>query len=42
MFDTGSSIIYALSTRCKKGCPERLSKFDPDNSGTFREYREQR
>lgn len=42
MFDTGSSIAYALSTRCKRGCPERLTKFDPEASGSFVEFTEKR
>lgn len=42
MFDTGSSIAYALSTRCKRGCPERLTKFDPESSGSFVEFTEKR
>ena len=35
MFDTGSSIMYALTSKCKKGCPKRLEKFDPEISSTF-------
>jgi len=42
MFDTGSSIAYALTTRCKKGCPSRLEKFDPELSGTFVDYTDRR
>ena len=42
MFDTGSSIAYALTTRCTKGCPGRLEKFDPELSGTFVDYADRR
>ena len=42
MFDTGSSIAYALSTRCSRGCPARLTKFDPESSSTFEEETEKR
>jgi len=42
MFDTGSSIMYALSSKCKKGCPQRLEKFDPDQSATFVDYGDKR
>ena len=37
MFDTGSSIMYALTSHCSKGCPKRLEKFDPTDSGTYSE-----
>ena len=42
MFDTGSSIAYALTSRCQKGCPARLAKFDPELSGTFIDYPDRR
>lgn len=42
MFDTGSSIMYVMSTKCKRGCPDRLEKFDQDNSGTFQYFQKQR
>ena len=42
MFDTGSSIMYALSTHCKKGCPEQLDRFDPEASGTFQSFADKR
>lgn len=42
MFDTGSSIMYALTTRCSKGCPERLTKFDPEGSSSFQEFADKR
>ena len=42
MFDTGSSIMYALTSRCKKGCPKRLEKFDPELSGTFQDTPDKR
>jgi hypothetical protein len=42
MFDTGSSIIYAQTSRCKMGCPDRLSKFDPDQSSSFAETPDKR
>lgn len=42
MFDTGSSIMYALTSRCKKGCPKRLEKFDPELSGTFQDFADRR
>lgn len=37
MFDTGSSIMYALTSHCSKGCPKRLEKFDPSDSGSYTE-----
>ena len=42
MFDTGSSIMYALSTKCKKGCPDYLSKFDGDQSANFMSFADKR
>lgn len=42
MFDTGSSIMYVLSTKCQKGCPGRLEKFDAEQSSTFEDFRAQR
>ena len=42
MFDTGSSIMYALTTRCQKGCLKRLEKFEPEASGTFQDFVDKR
>jgi hypothetical protein len=42
MFDTGSSIIYALTSKCQKGCPQRLPLFLVENSNTFQEDPEKR
>jgi hypothetical protein len=35
MFDTGSSIIYTLTSKCQKGCPERLARFQVEQSQSF-------
>jgi len=37
MFDTGSSIIYFLTSKCKKGCPQRLQLFSVESSQSFEE-----
>ena len=42
MFDTGSSIMYVLSTKCEKGCPARLEKYDAEQSSTFEDFRANR
>lgn len=42
MFDTGSSIIYTLTSRCKRGCPERLTQFDVEASGSFSDIPDKR
>lgn len=42
MFDTGSSIMYALSSLCKKGCPMGLEKFDMEKSGTYQSFADKR
>lgn len=42
MFDTGSSIMYVLSTKCEKGCPARLEKYDAESSSTFEDFRANR
>lgn len=42
MFDTGSSIIYALTSKCTKGCPGRLGKFLVENSGSFEDFTDKR
>jgi hypothetical protein len=42
MFDTGSSIVYTLTSRCKRGCPERLTQFDIEASGSFSDIPDKR
>jgi hypothetical protein len=42
MFDTGSSLAYALSNKCEKGCPGRLTKFETDLSTSFVDYTDRR
>ena len=34
-FDTGSSLIYVLTEKCKNGCPEGLKKFQMNDSTTL-------
>lgn len=34
--------MYVLSTKCQKGCPGRLEKFDAEQSSTFEDFRAQR
>mmetsp|Transcript_41888 Transcript_41888/g.64109 ORF Transcript_41888/g.64109 Transcript_41888/m.64109 type:complete len:229 (-) Transcript_41888:364-1050(-) len=42
MFDTGSSIMYMLTTNCEHGCPQSLAKFDVNSSTSLVEQPEKR
>jgi hypothetical protein len=34
-FDTGSSVVYVLTDKCKN-CPDKMDKFIPSASTTFK------
>lgn len=42
MFDTGSSIMYALTSNCHKGCPMGLTKFDMEKSSSYQSFVDKR
>jgi len=38
MFDTGSALMYALTSNCTRGCPSSLTTFAGNESSTFQSF----